>query len=67
LIFPVFYRKNKGHIMAFNAAELTAMAITYGIKFVCAIVTLVVGLMITNMLVSLTKKIMTKGQVNIAY
>ena len=47
--------------MAFNAAELTAMAIPYGIKLISAIVTLVVGLMIANMLVSLTNTIMTKG------
>ena len=64
MIFPVFYRKNKGDIMAFNAAELTAMAIPYGIKLISAIVTLVVGLMIANMLVSLTRKVMTKGQVD---
>ena len=50
--------------MAFNAAELTAMAIPYGIKLISAIVTLVVGLMIANMLVSLTRKVMTKGQVD---
>ncbi|MBL4581254.1 MAG: mechanosensitive ion channel [Gammaproteobacteria bacterium] len=50
--------------MEFNAAELTAMAIPYGIKLVSAIVTLVVGLMIANMLVSLTKKIMTKSKVD---
>ncbi|PCI73889.1 MAG: mechanosensitive ion channel protein MscS [SAR86 cluster bacterium] len=50
--------------MEFNTAELTAMAIPYGIKFVSALFTLVVGLMIANMLVSLTKKLLTKSAVD---
>lgn len=50
--------------MEFNTADLTAMAIPYGIKLVSAIVTLVIGLMIANMLVSLTKKILTKSEVD---
>ena len=50
--------------MEFDAAELTAMAIPYGIKLVSAIITLVIGLMTANMLVSLTKKVMTKSQVD---
>ena len=36
--------------MEFDAAELSAMVIPYGIKLVSAIVTLVVGLMIASML-----------------
>jgi hypothetical protein len=39
--------------MEFDAAELTAMAIPCGLKRVSAIITLVVGLMIAKMLVSL--------------
>jgi small conductance mechanosensitive channel len=50
--------------MEFDAAELTAMAIPYGIKLVSAVITLVIGLMTANMLVSLTKKVMTKSQVD---
>lgn len=50
--------------MEFNTAELTAMAIPYGIKLVTALVTLVVGLMIANMLVSLTKKLLIKSAVD---
>ena len=46
--------------MEFDAAELTTMAIPYGIKLVSALATLVIGLMIANMLVSLTKKLLTK-------
>jgi small conductance mechanosensitive channel len=49
--------------MEFDAAELSAMAIPYGIKLVSALVTLIVGLMIANILVSLTKKMMTNSQV----
>ena len=50
--------------MEFNAAELTALAIPYGIKLVSALVTLLVGLFIANMLVSLTKKLLNKGAVD---
>ena len=50
--------------MEFDAAELTAIAIPYGIKLVSAVITLVIGLMTANMLVSLTKKVMTKSQVD---
>ena len=50
--------------MEFDAAELTAMAIPYGVKLVSALVTLIVGLMIANVLVSLTKKVMTKSEVD---
>jgi len=50
--------------MEFNTAELAAMAIPYGIKLVSAIVTLVVGLMIANVLVSLTKKVLIKSEVD---
>jgi len=50
--------------MEFNAAELTALAIPYGITLVSALVTLLVGLFIANMLVSLTKKLLNKGAVD---
>lgn len=50
--------------MEFNAAELTALAIPYGIKLVSAIATLVVGLFIANMLVSVVKKILVKSEVD---
>lgn len=50
--------------MEFNTAVLTAMAIPYGIKLVSALITLIVGLMIANMLVSLTKRLLTKSAVD---
>lgn len=50
--------------MDFNTADLTAMAIPYGIKLITALVVLVIGLFIANMLVSLTKKLLEKSAVD---
>lgn len=50
--------------MEFDTAELTAMAIPYGIKIVTALVALVIGLFIANILVSVTKRILTKSAVD---
>ncbi len=50
--------------MEIDTAELTAMAIPYGIKLVTALIALVIGLFIANILVSVTKKLMTKSKVD---
>jgi len=50
--------------MNFNTADLTAMAVPYGIKLITALVVLVIGLFIANMLVSLTKKLLEKSAVD---
>lgn len=50
--------------MEFNTAELTAMAIPYGIQILTALVVLVIGLFIANILVSLTKRLLEKSAVD---
>lgn len=50
--------------MEFDTSALTALAVTYGLKLLAAIATLVVGLYIVKMLVSLTKKLLEKGEVD---
>tara|TARA_R110002073_G_scaffold248918_1_gene411736 strand:- start:403 stop:1212 length:810 start_codon:yes stop_codon:yes gene_type:complete len=50
--------------MEIDTAELTAMAIPYGIKLLTALATLLIGLFIANMLISLVKKLMNKGSVD---
>ncbi|MEX0962909.1 MAG: mechanosensitive ion channel domain-containing protein [Pseudohongiellaceae bacterium] len=50
--------------MDFDTATLTALAIPYGIKLLSALVALVIGLFIVNMLVSFTKKLLNKSAVD---
>ncbi len=50
--------------MEIDTAELTALAIPYGIKLLTALAALVIGLFIANILVSLVKKMLTKSAVD---